>query len=86
MKGAFPADNLMKQSCQLGWKECQASKKRTRKLLEQIIHIAKGLITKMKEEEKDGEKFFGPKGLIFCFTFFSLFYSLTALAAMFYEK
>ncbi len=69
---------------QLGWKECQLAKKKERKMLEQIIHLAKRLITVGKADKEKIKDIFGP--MVYSIAFFILIYSLTGIASMFYEK
>jgi len=67
-----------------GWQECQAAKKKERKILEQIIHLAKGLITTNKADSEKIKNIFGP--MVFSIMFITILYSLTGIASVFYEK
>ena len=86
MKGVYPGDKFMPCPYKYyrGWKDCQKDKKSMRKMLEQIIHLAKGIITMNKETEEKIKKIFGPT--VFSIAIFILLYSLTGVASMFYEK
>ena len=64
----------------LGWKECAEAKKKERKMLEQIIHLAKRMITSRKKEIEEAKKIFGP--IAFCFAAYIMLYSLCGFAAM----
>jgi predicted transcriptional regulator len=98
MKGACQGDKFMPSgiyrhkplsekhkdmSCpfQQGWRECAEAKKKERKMLEQIIHLAKKLITLGKADKEKVKEIFGP-----LIVFLILLYSLTGIAAMFYNK
>jgi hypothetical protein len=73
---------------QQGWKQCRVARKLEIKAWQAVAHFVKDTITKLLKKYKDDEmdKFFGPKGLIFCFTAITIIYSLTGIAGVLYNK
>lgn len=73
---------------QQGWKQCRSARGLEIKAWQQVANLVKKMITHLlkKYKEDDDNNFLSPQNLISCIAFFTLIYSLTGIASMFYAK